>query len=49
MPIASSNQYGSVNEHISYPNLIVGTTYYIRVYPYSGSSQQPYRLKATYQ
>lgn len=49
-PIASSNQYGSVDEHISYPSPTVGTIYYIRVYAYSDfNNQQPYRLKVIYQ
>jgi hypothetical protein len=44
-PVAWSNQYGQVNEHIEYSPKTTGT-YYVRVYPYSGySGETPYYLR----
>ncbi|MGB9873312.1 MAG: pre-peptidase C-terminal domain-containing protein, partial [Anaerolineae bacterium] len=43
--IAYSNQYGSVSEHVQF-TATAGMKYYIRVYPFKGSSDtQPYRLE----
>ncbi|MCB0198988.1 MAG: pre-peptidase C-terminal domain-containing protein [Anaerolineae bacterium] len=48
LPVASSAQYGNVDEHIRYHPAATGR-YYIRIYPYQGASkQQPYHLKATF-
>ena len=47
--IVSSNQPGNGNEAVTFTPQ-VGRKYYVRVYPYSGSSsQQAYQLTATYQ
>jgi len=47
--IASSNQSGNTNETVTLTPQ-AGRKYYVRVYPYSGSSsQQSYQLTVTYQ
>lgn len=47
--VAYSNQSGNVDENVTFTP-VAGREYYIRVYPYSGSSsQQPYHLKVIYQ
>lgn len=47
--VASSAQYGSVNEFIRYRPVASGR-YNIRIYPYQGANKdQPYRLTATFQ
>jgi len=46
--VAYSNRPGNANEGVTFTS-VAGRKYYVRVYRYSGSSnQQPYRLKATY-
>ncbi len=46
--VAHSNQSGNIDESVKF-NPVAGRKYYIRIYPYSGSSQQAYCLKVTYQ
>jgi len=47
--VAHSNQSGDIDESVKFTP-VAGRKYYIRVYAYSGfSNQQPYHLKVTYQ
>ncbi len=47
--VGASIRTGNQNESVTFTPPVLGTKYYIRVYPASGSSsQQPYRLRATY-
>jgi hypothetical protein len=47
--VARSDKTGNADESVSFP-VTANTTYYIRVYPYQGSSsQQPYRLSLSLQ
>lgn len=46
--VAKSDNYGNVNETLSYTPTKLGR-YYIRIYPYSGRSLSPYSLVANFQ
>jgi hypothetical protein len=44
---AGSNNPGRADEQVTFYSML-SRRYYVRVYPYAGSSHQPYRLKLTY-
>jgi hypothetical protein len=46
--VAGSNKYGNADEELHYTPTQIGR-YYIRVYPYSGHSLNPYTLWASFQ
>jgi len=46
--VAGSDNYGNADEEIHYMPSQTGR-YYIRVYPYSGYSESPYTLQASFQ
>jgi hypothetical protein len=46
--VAYSNQTGNADENVDFTP-VAGRQYYVRVFPYSGFSQEPYVLTATYE
>jgi hypothetical protein len=46
--VAYSNQAGHTDESLAFTP-VADRKYYVRVFPYSGSSHEPYRLTATYE